>query len=191
MCLIGGFVTPTASIMNPRLKLTPAFDMEIKSHTPESGATSIRVGEKLELWCNVDRYWEWCNFVHKPSARFCDFYGRRTGLFHGNVTVNDCSSFEGRFEYLGDYDKFKCGIRLLNITRVESGLWMCYLRSLEGIHLAKMAFQVNVMAEDTIEVTSLVVGTVVGVVILTVGTIVACFACINIFKKSTRKVKIL
>ena len=174
------YETPSERILKPT-----ATHMKIKSYIPESGSTTINVDESLELWCNVDRNWEWCNFSHKPSAKFCDFFGKKTGLFEGNVTVNDCSSFEGRFEYLGDYDNFKCGIRVHNIVPEDSGLWMCYLRAREGIQIAGMAFQVTVTTEDGIDVASVVVGSVVGVVII---TLILCVVFLKIFKKSSKKV---
>ena len=182
-CLFGEIAKPTEGILNPRATL-----MRIKSYIPESGSTTIKAGKSVELWCNVDRYWEWCNFSHKTSAKFCDFYGKKTGLFQGNVTVNDCSAFEGRFEYLGDYDDFKCGIRVHNITLEESGEWKCYLIALEGIQIAKMGFKITVEAEDGNDVTGVVAGSFIGVIIIILGAVAALYVCFKISKISAKKV---
>ena len=53
---------------------------EIASSSPESGAVVAEAGSDLELWCNADYWWEWCNFVHEPSGRYCDL--RETHMVH-------------------------------------------------------------------------------------------------------------
>ena len=89
---------------------------------------------------------------------------------------------------MGEYDNFKCGIRVHNIVPEDSGLWMCYLRAREGIQIAGMAFQVTVTTEDGTDFAKIVVGSIVGVVVLILGSIAAYIVCIKILKKSTKKV---
>ena len=72
MCSFIGFVTRTEGILSRAVK-----DMKIKSYYPESGSTTIKAGGNLDLWCNVDRNWEWCTFIHRPSAKFCHFHGEK------------------------------------------------------------------------------------------------------------------
>ena len=101
-------------------------EFRITSFIPESGATVVEEGKSLDLWCNVDGYWEWCAFKHVPSNRFCDL---KWDYATYNVTVDNCTDFEGRFEYLGDYDNFKCGIRLRDVRPDEAGEWTCELEN--------------------------------------------------------------
>ena len=39
------------------------------------------------------------------------------------MTVNNCDDFKGRFEYLGDYDNYKCGIRISGVEKEDAGAW--------------------------------------------------------------------
>ena len=39
------------------------------------------------------------------------------------MTVNNCDDFEGRFEYLGDYHNYKCGIRISGAEKGDAGAW--------------------------------------------------------------------
>jgi len=103
-----------------------ADKFSLTSFIPESGWVTIEEGSSLDLWCNVDDYWEWCAFKHVPSKRFCDL---KWDWATKNVTVHDCADFEGRFEYLGDYDNYKCGIRLHNVRPDEAGKWTCELEN--------------------------------------------------------------
>ena len=96
------------------------------SYIPETGRTTISGGDSLELWCNVDDWWEWCTFSHVPSGRVCDFQWK-SGPW--NVTINDCNDFDGMYDYLGDYNNHKCGIRIYNMNPDESGEWRCDLES--------------------------------------------------------------
>merc|ERR1712117_383429 len=91
--------------------------------SPPSGSAEVTAGWPLELWCNVDDWWEWCTFTHLKSNKFCDFQWKSGP---NNVTVNQCD-FEGRYEYLGDYDNYKCGIRIYHTMTEDSGEWKCDL----------------------------------------------------------------
>lgn len=95
----------------------------IVSNTPSSGSLEIEEGDPIDLWCNMDEFWEWCTFKHMTSNKLCDFQWM-TAL--DNVTVTECD-FEGRYEYLGDYDDHKCGIRIKQATPGDSGEWRCDL----------------------------------------------------------------
>ena len=70
-------------------------------------------GDNVELWCNADDWWEWCKFTHVQTDKKCELDWKKYSLLDGrrnsvrNVTVLDCADFEGRFEYLGDYDNYK------------------------------------------------------------------------------------
>jgi len=88
-----------------------------------SGSVNFTAGWPLELWCNVDDWWEWCTFIHLSSNKFCDFQWKSGP---DNVTVNQCD-FEGRYKYTGDYDNYKCGIRIYNTRIEDSGEWRCDL----------------------------------------------------------------
>ena len=101
-------------------------EFRFTSYIPESGSTSLREGDSLDIWCNVNDYWEWCAFKHVPSERFCDLKWDYAAY---NVTVDNCADFKGRMEYLGDYDNYKCGVRFHSIRPDESGEWRCELEN--------------------------------------------------------------
>ena len=68
--------------------------------------------------------WEWCKFTHLPSEKFCDFRFEEEPF---EVKPVDCSSFAGRFEFVGDHDDDKCGVRIQGIKMEEAGQWKCAL----------------------------------------------------------------
>merc|ERR1712038_348370 len=102
---------------------------KITSFLPESGSTSVKEGGSLDLWCNADYYWEWCKFTSESSGRWCELQWESAP---DNVTVNNCDDFLERFEYLGDYDNYKCGIRIHNVGPDEAGEWTCLLDDYDG-----------------------------------------------------------
>jgi hypothetical protein len=104
--------------------VSSAFDM--KSYSPKSGSTTVKEGEYLDLWCNVNDWWEWCKFTNVPTGKICDLEWKKD-LY--NVTVLNCADFEGRFEFLGDYNKYKCGVRFFGIKPDEAGKWKCDIES--------------------------------------------------------------
>ena len=98
---------------------------EITSYSPRTNSNSgitLQEGEALELWCNVDDWWEWCTFTHTASSKSCELDWKWDPY---NVTVLDCADFEGRFEYLGDYNNYKCGVRFKDMRPDEGGKWQC------------------------------------------------------------------
>lgn len=54
-------------------------------------------------------YWEWCNFTHVPSGKYCDL---QYNSLEGDVAVLGCEGFENRFKDLSDWDNFQCGISI-------------------------------------------------------------------------------
>jgi len=125
--------TSTTIIVHRTLPPLPAYltgevgetgdGFSITSYEPASGSAEVQEGWPLVLWCNVDDWWEWCTFTHLSSHKFCDFQWKRDPY---NVTVNECN-FEGRYEYLGDYDNYKCGIKIYNTRIEDAGEWRCDL----------------------------------------------------------------
>ena len=124
---------------------------KITSFLPESGSTSLKEGDSLDLWCNSDYYWEWCKFTSKSSGRWCELQWESAP---DNVTVNNCDDFSGRFEYLGDYDNYRCGIRIHDVRPDESGEWTCRLDDYDGRGYGhgiqvERSFDVDVQAKTT------------------------------------------
>jgi len=62
-------------------------------------------GQSVELFCNVDGYYEWCTF-RRHDGKVCDFEWRRDVW---NLTVLDCGAFEGRFALTGKRKAFPGG----------------------------------------------------------------------------------
>ena len=79
--------------------------------TVEPVATEIAYGGKLRLTCNPDGYYEWCKFIHQDKV--CDFQWKREVW---NITTLECSDFEGRARFVGNYDDYECGMELDNVT---------------------------------------------------------------------------
>ena len=77
----------------------------------EPKSATIPKGDKLRLTCIADGYYEWCKFIHKD--KYCDFEWRKS---EWNITVKDCSLFEGRMRFVGEYDNYECIIELDNVT---------------------------------------------------------------------------
>ena len=55
---------------------------------------------------------------------FKDWNGHEWGAHEDN-----CDDFEGRVEFMGDYEYHRCGIRLAEARPEDSGEWRCSLRS--------------------------------------------------------------
>ena len=63
------------------------------------------------MTCNTDDYYEWCKFIH--NDKFCDFQWKRDVQ---NITTLECSDFEGRARFIGEYLNYECGLELDNVT---------------------------------------------------------------------------
>ena len=180
--LLLGEVTKTTSTISTNV-LFPLHDnregnsdhFNIISYKPETGSTSVQQGQSLELWCNVDGYWEFCSFSHVPSGRSCDFQWKHDT---DNVTMTKCTPFEGRFEYLGDYQNNKCGIRIHEVIFGDSGEWRCDMESYTyssgekgNGYQVRRSFEVNV----TLNVNKVIIGVTVALLLM---AILACSLCI-------------
>jgi hypothetical protein len=77
----------------------------------EPKSTTIPNGGKLRLTCNTDGVFEWCKFIH--NNKFCDFEWVKSTW---NITMKECSHFDDRIRFFGDYNKYECGIELDNVT---------------------------------------------------------------------------
>ena len=84
-------------------------------------SVTVKEGGEVELFCAVDDWWEWCTFK-RADAAICDFEWRKDVY---NVTVLDCAAFAGRFEFIGDYNSYQCGIRLKDVRPEDAGEWSC------------------------------------------------------------------
>ena len=102
------------------LVIVSAF--EITSHEPRTNSNSgvkYDEGDDVDLWCTADDWWEWCKFTLVHSDKSCELDWKKYALLDGkrtyvrNVTALDCDDFEGRFEYLGDYENYRVRRRLL------------------------------------------------------------------------------
>ena len=102
----------------------------------------MKEGESLELWCNVDDWWEWCKFTHVPSKKFCDFVWSDPPY---NVTVLNCDDFDKRFTYLtsGYKDNKKCGVKIDNVQPDEAGEWKCDLENYYNGYTRGYGYQTN------------------------------------------------
>ena len=165
-------------------EVTSTLSFSVTSLKPENGSTSVQQGFSLELWCNVDGYWEFCSFSHVPSGKSCDFQWKRDIY---NVTVTNCTSFEGRFEYLGDFEKYECGIRIHQVGYDESGNWTCDMESYtryEGVR----GNGYQVIKSFEVEVTPNVINITIGV---TISLLLIAIFVFLIYLKKKKNVTLL
>ena len=92
------------------LTLSSVSSFSISQQKPSSGSVSLKEGQGVKLWCNMDDWWEWCRFTHVDSGKVCDFEWRKDVY---NVTVLKCGDFEGRAKFIGSYNKYECGLELV------------------------------------------------------------------------------
>ena len=76
-------------------------------------------GDTVDLMCQSDKYWEWCRWIHMD--KFCDYewtpaYG---------VHQIGCDFPDGKVEFIGDYNKHQCGVRIHGLDARDRGTWMC------------------------------------------------------------------
>ena len=183
-----GEVTKTVSAITTAEDITKESTAHINiiSFIPKTGSTTIKSGESLELWCNVDDHWEWCTFSHVPSGKFCDFQWKNDPY---NVTVNECDSFEGMSEFLGDYNKHECGIRILHIDQAESGEWRCDLRLWDRAETVRGLYpEYQVAKSFEVHVTS--DGKVVKIALICAAVMLVLVASLAVFLLKTKSERI-
>ena len=84
----------------------------------------VNEGDSFRLSCDVDNYYEYCLFRHNEDI--CDFAWKREVW---NITIADCSDYEGRMEWSGDFDYYGCAITIKNATLEDTGSWSCEIES--------------------------------------------------------------
>ena len=77
-------------------------------------------GESADVICESDRYWEWCRWIHMDH--FCDFEWVSLG---SGVQQIGCDFPQGKVEFIGDYEKHQCGLRIHDLNAKDRGIWMC------------------------------------------------------------------
>ncbi len=73
-----------------------AASFEIKTFRPKS--LVVDEGASIELYCQVDGYYEWCTFKRLNDGKICDFEWKREKW---DVDVLQCSDFAGRMTRTG------------------------------------------------------------------------------------------
>ena len=105
------------------LDFSNAFSL-IKSE-PETPLV-VKEGESFRLSCEVDNYYEYCKFTHMYTDKICDFEWKRDDW---NITVADCTDYEGRMEWSGNYEYYGCAMTINNAQTQDSGAWKCEIES--------------------------------------------------------------
>ncbi len=93
----------------------------ITKQSPEK-VQRLKQGDSVTLSCTAYDYWEWCTMRHVPTGRICDIDWRKP---EWNVSVLNCGAFQGRYEYVGDYDKYNCAVRFTDLRGEDAGQWEC------------------------------------------------------------------
>jgi hypothetical protein len=73
-----------------------AASFEIKTFRPKS--LVVDEGASIELYCQVDGYYEWCTFKRLNDGKICDFEWKREKW---DVDILQCSDFAGRMTRTG------------------------------------------------------------------------------------------
>ena len=82
---------------------------------------SVFEGNSVKFSCTTDSHWEYCTFKLKDKS--CNFEWKRR---HMNVTIGSChKSIRNRIEFVGDYLKHACKVKLKNVTLEDDGDWYC------------------------------------------------------------------
>merc|ERR1712203_579045 len=84
----------------------------------------VAVGGKLQLTCQTDGWWEYCNWIHTSR---CEFEWKRR---HDAVKMQSCMGLNSRVAFTGNYDSHECQIEISNATSlVDAGNWTCDIES--------------------------------------------------------------
>jgi len=93
-----------------------SYTQDEKVHNP---------GDSLTLVCQVDSYWEYCNWKH--DGRHCNLEWKRAVW---NVTKQSChGDLTDRVTIAGDYNKHQCSIKISDLRLEDAGDWKCEMES--------------------------------------------------------------
>lgn len=106
---------------NYLIALNEAF--ELTDVTPTT-RIEVKEGEPITLSCSTSDHYEWCKFIHKEHGKECDFVWTRQAW---NITTLNCTDYENRAFYTGDYDNNICAITIISTTIEDTGDWLCEL----------------------------------------------------------------
>ena len=107
----------------------------LKKKSPNT-KISVKEGEDFTLSCTANNYYEWCTFIHpvklprkyKQKSDYeikkCDFVWTNQA---NNITTLNCSDYQNRAIYVGNYDNYNCAIKLISVIPEDSGNWTCVL----------------------------------------------------------------
>lgn len=93
-----------------------SYTQDEKVHNP---------GDSVTLVCQVDSYWEYCNWKH--DGRHCNLEWKRAVW---NVTKQSChGDLTDRVSIAGDYEKHQCSIKISDLRLEDAGNWKCEMES--------------------------------------------------------------
>ena len=110
-------------VFNIFLALDSSRGFSLTKNEPDSTLV-VNEGDSFRLSCDVNSYYEYCLFRHNEDI--CDFEWKRDVW---NITIANCSDYEGRMEWSGDYDYYGCAITIKNATLEDTGSWSCEIES--------------------------------------------------------------
>jgi len=110
----------TLHAMKILLMTSLTVSMSVAISLTKLEGSSVKEGETLSIQCKVDVWYEWCTFKH--NGKICDFEYKYD---LNDVEAINCSDYEGRVTFNGEYEKSECGISIVNATAEDAGEWSC------------------------------------------------------------------
>merc|ERR1719508_629782 len=83
--------------------------------------SSVKEGDSLTIFCQVDVWYEWCTFRH--NGNICDFEYSKYSV--DEVEAINCADYADRVTFVGDYRQSECGITIEDATPEDAGEWTC------------------------------------------------------------------
>ena len=106
-----------------------AFKIKKTSLSPPGTA---KVGSTVELSCQTDSYYEYCDWWvgEYDEEKECRFEWKSK---HDAVKKQKCPTLKNRMQFDGNYEAHECKVVLSNVGLADSGNWTCKIEQYKAI----------------------------------------------------------